>query len=132
MGCISVQMVNWTYQIFGEISCTTLWLNALKMEAEGSDDTNVTFYLHSRHFPYLISSNIPTNYINILGYLCTYLKQCGHSFALCCLFFLFSKDHGNILIFLKYLRLTTEMYHPVYSILSTLCRRLEWFRNNFA
>jgi hypothetical protein len=93
--------------------------------AAGSDDTYVTFYLHTRrhtpadthislnHFSYLISNNIPINYINILGYLCTYSKQCGYSFALYCLFFLFSKDRGNILIFLKYMRLTTEMYHPV-------------------
>jgi hypothetical protein len=34
MGCIAVQMVNGTYQIFGEISCVNLWLNALKMEAQ--------------------------------------------------------------------------------------------------
>jgi len=65
------------------------------------------------HFSYLVSNNIPTNYINILGYLRTYSKQCGYSFAPYHLSFLFSKDRGNILIFLKYMRLTTEKYHPV-------------------
>ena len=85
------------------------------------------------NFSYLISNYISTNYINILGYPCTYSKQYGYSFALYFLiFFLFSKDRGNILIFLMYMSLTTKMYRPVQSILSTLCRRLEWFRYNFA
>jgi hypothetical protein len=46
VSCVAVQTVNWTYQIFGEISYDTLWLNALHMEAitrPSTHENGVTF-----------------------------------------------------------------------------------------
>jgi len=95
-------MVNWTCQIFRRNLVHHLMVK--RTENGGSQlwrhernflptytASNISRYISLNRFSYLISNNIPTSYINILGYLSTYTKQCGYSFALYCLFFCFPK-----------------------------------------